>query len=107
MTAAPRGGVGYPIGLSCAAGINVPRRRFLPVKTTSDLLVVMSNLFTLEGGNMALNPARLYPTLPLVKLGDIHFKKARPLPSLYTHCVVIALHAGRLCSYSLVCWEAV
>jgi UTP--glucose-1-phosphate uridylyltransferase len=27
-------------------GVNVPRRRFLPVKTTSDLLLVMSYIFT-------------------------------------------------------------
>ncbi len=50
-------------------GINVPRRRFLPVKTTSDLLLVMSNLFTLNRGNLVLNPQRLFPSVPVVKLG--------------------------------------
>ncbi len=50
-------------------GINVPRRRFLPVKTTSDLLLVMSNLFTLNRGNLAMNPQRSFPSVPLVKLG--------------------------------------
>ncbi|KAJ7365462.1 UTP--glucose-1-phosphate uridylyltransferase [Desmophyllum pertusum] len=29
-------------------GINVPRRRFLPVKTCSDLLLVMSNLYDMK-----------------------------------------------------------
>ena len=54
-------------------GINVPRSRFLPVKKTSDLLVVMSNLFTLQQGTLRMNPQRSYPSLPLVKLGDQHF----------------------------------
>jgi len=53
-----------------AIGINVPRRRFLPVKTTSDLLLVMSNLFTLNRGNLVMNSQRSFPTVPLVKLGD-------------------------------------
>ncbi len=50
-------------------GINVPRRRFLPVKTTSDLLLVMSNLFTLNRGNLVMNSQRSFPSVPLVKLG--------------------------------------
>ncbi|CAF3788024.1 unnamed protein product [Rotaria magnacalcarata] len=52
-----------------AQGINVPRRRFLPVKTTSDLLLVMSDLFTLNRGNLVMNKQRSFPTVPLVKLG--------------------------------------
>lgn len=52
-----------------AQGINVPRRRFLPVKTTSDLLLVMSNLFTLNRGNLVMNAQRSFPSVPLVKLG--------------------------------------
>jgi UTP--glucose-1-phosphate uridylyltransferase len=51
-------------------GINVPRRRFLPVKTTSDLLLVMSNLFTLNRGNLEMNTQRSFPTVPLVKLAN-------------------------------------
>ena len=50
-------------------GINVPRRRFLPVKTTSDLLLVMSNLFTLRKSLLDMNPLRSFPSVPLVKLG--------------------------------------
>jgi len=53
-----------------AQGINVPRRRFLPVKTTSDLLLVMSNLFTLNRGSLVMNPKRSFPSVPLVKLGE-------------------------------------
>jgi len=55
-------------------GINVPRRRFLPVKTTSDLLLVMSNLFTLNRGNLIMNQQRSFPSVPLVKLGTVFNK---------------------------------
>ncbi|CAF3451226.1 unnamed protein product [Rotaria sp. Silwood1] len=59
---------------SGAQGINVPRCRFLPVKTTSDLLLVMSNLFTLSRGNLVMNPKRSFPSVPLVKLGTSFIK---------------------------------
>ena len=52
-----------------AIGINVPRSRFLPVKTTSDLLLIMSNLFTQKKGLLEMNPLRSFPSVPLVKLG--------------------------------------
>lgn len=57
-----------------ALGINVPRSRFLPVKTTSDLLLIMSNLFTQKKGYLAMNPMRSFPSVPLVKLGNIFSK---------------------------------
>ena len=60
-----------------AIGVNVPRSRFLPVKKTSDLLIVMSNLYSLKSGNLVMNPQRPFPTVPLVKLGDTHFTKVR------------------------------
>ncbi|CAK8692631.1 unnamed protein product [Clavelina lepadiformis] len=58
-----------------AIGINVPRSRFLPVKKTSDLLLVMSNLYELTHGSMRMSSHRQFPTTPLVKLGDEHFSK--------------------------------
>jgi len=58
-------------------GINVPRSRFLPVKKTSDLLLVMSNLYHLKHGNLEMNPLRMFPSTPLVKLGDNHFAKVK------------------------------
>lgn len=58
-----------------ALGLNVPRSRFLPVKKTSDLLLVMSNLYSLESGALVMSPKRMFPSTPLVKLGDNHFKK--------------------------------
>lgn len=58
-----------------AVGLNVPRSRFLPVKKTSDLLLVMSNLYTLTLGALVMSSKRMFPTTPLVKLGDNYFKK--------------------------------
>lgn len=58
-------------------GINVPRRRFLPVKKTSDLLLVMSNLYSLKNGSLVMSPQRMFPTTPLVKLGENHFSKVK------------------------------
>ena len=57
------------------SGVNVPRSRFLPVKKTSDLLLVMSNLYSLEHGALKMSPLRMFPATPLVKLGDSQFKK--------------------------------
>lgn len=45
-----------------AHGVNVPRSRFLPVKSCSDLLLVTSDLYTLEHGALIMNvgfPLRL------------------------------------------------
>lgn len=68
-------------------GINVPRSRFLPVKKTSDLLLVMSNLYSLKGGSLVMSPQRMFPTTPLVKLGDNHFSKVNQFSARYAqHC---------------------
>ena len=58
-----------------AIGINVPRSRFLPVKKTSDLMLVMSNLYELKSGSLLMSEKRQFKTTPLIKLGDEHFKK--------------------------------
>ncbi|XP_028768767.1 UTP--glucose-1-phosphate uridylyltransferase [Neltuma alba] len=57
-----------------AIGINVPRSRFLPVKATSDLLLVQSDLYTLEDGFVIQNKARANPANPSIELGP-EFKK--------------------------------
>lgn len=57
-------------------GVNVPRSRFLPVKSTSDLFLVTSDLYYLNHGNLTMNPKRQFTFVPLVKLGD-HFKKVQ------------------------------
>jgi len=58
-------------------GLNVPRSRFLPVKKTSDLLLVMSNLYRIKNGSLIMSPKRMFPSVPLVKLGDKEFAKVR------------------------------
>lgn len=59
-----------------AIGVNVPRSRFLPVKSTSDLLLITSDLYTLQHGRLIANPRRQFgaDVPPVVKLGDT-FKK--------------------------------
>ncbi|XP_073011789.1 UTP--glucose-1-phosphate uridylyltransferase [Typha latifolia] len=57
-----------------AIGINVPRSRFLPVKATSDLLLVQSDLYTLVDGFVIRNKARVNPSNPSIELGP-EFKK--------------------------------
>ncbi|KAG6833570.1 hypothetical protein H0H87_005221 [Tephrocybe sp. NHM501043] len=61
---------------SNACGVNVPRSRFLPVKNCSDLLLIKSDLYTLDQGRLVLSEDRLFGTTPIVKLDD-HFKKIR------------------------------
>jgi UTP--glucose-1-phosphate uridylyltransferase len=56
-----------------ARAIRVPRSRFVPVKKTSDLLVLRSDAYELaDGARIALAPGRDGP--PLVDLDDDHFK---------------------------------
>ncbi|KAL8166683.1 hypothetical protein V2J09_008182 [Rumex salicifolius] len=57
-----------------AVGANVPRARFLPVKATSDLLLVQSDLYTVEDGYVIRNPVRTIPANPSIELGP-EFKK--------------------------------
>lgn len=66
-----------------AHGINVPRNRFLPVKSCSDLLLIKSDIYSLAHGQLVINENRMFGTTPVIKLGD-HFKKVR---SLYVHWV--------------------
>lgn len=64
-------------GVKCfenSIGVNVPRSRFLPVKKTSDLLLVMSNLYDLKSGVLCMSEKRQFKSTPLIKLGD-EFKK--------------------------------
>jgi len=57
---------------SGAIGVNVNRSRFLPVKSTSDLFLLQSNLYTMADGSLVMSKKRssTFPTGPLVKLGE-------------------------------------
>jgi len=61
---------------SGSIGVNVPRSRFLPVKSTSDLFIIQSNIYSMQNGSLIMNPKRVatFPTVPLVNLGE-EFKK--------------------------------
>lgn len=55
----------------------MPRSRFLPVKSTSDLFLVQSDLYSLSRGELTINSRRpqiLGSATPIVKLGD-HFRR--------------------------------
>lgn len=65
-----------------AHGVNVPRKRFLPVKSCSDLLLIKSDIYSMKHGQLVINEARMFDTTPVIKLGD-HFKKV----CLYSHRV--------------------
>lgn len=60
---------------SNSCGVVVPRSRFLPVKTCSDLFLVESNLFVEKHGAIKLHPARVPETCPSVKLLGNNFSK--------------------------------
>lgn len=64
-------GIGY---FNNAGGVNVPRRRFLPVKSTSDLMLIQSNMYALKSGSLVQNPLRQFASTPVIKLGSA-FKK--------------------------------
>ena len=56
-----------------ARAIRVPRSRFVPVKKTTDLLVLRSDAYVLgDGARIALAPDRT--AAPLVELDEDHFK---------------------------------
>ena len=57
-----------------AHGVNVPRSRFLPVKSCSDLLLIKSDIYSLEHGQLNISQSRMFDNIPVIKLGD-HFKK--------------------------------
>ena len=57
-----------------ASAIRVPRSRFVPVKKTTDLLVLRSDAYELtDGGRVVLAEGR--SGAPLVELDDDHFKR--------------------------------
>jgi UTP--glucose-1-phosphate uridylyltransferase len=68
-----------------AIGIEVPRSRFLPVKTCSDLLLIQSNVFVLNpsGDNsLIVNPKRSDNTVPLIQLSG-QFQKVQDFNSRF------------------------
>jgi len=50
-----------------AVGLVVSRDRFLPVKKTSDLMMLQSDLFVKEGARLVRNPDRPHSSLPVIE----------------------------------------
>lgn len=50
-----------------AVGLVVSRDRFLPVKKTSDLMMLQSDLFVKEGARLVRNPDRTHSSLPVIE----------------------------------------
>lgn len=66
-----------------AVGMIVPRSRFLPVKTCSDLFLIRSNLFNENNGNLSLSPKRMFSTPPLVKLLGKMYKNVESFDKMF------------------------
>lgn len=67
-----------------AGALRVPRTRFMPVKTTDDLLVVRSDAYRLdEDGTLALAPGRDHA--PLVRLDPAHYKLIGDFEARFPH----------------------
>lgn len=61
----------------------MPRSRFLSVKKTSDLFMVMSDLYTECNGQLLMHPDRMFHTIPLVKFDDKYFSKVKDVLSRF------------------------
>ncbi|KAI5185769.1 UTP--glucose-1-phosphate uridylyltransferase [Nematocida homosporus] len=59
---------------SNSKGMVVPRDRFLPVKTCSDLFLLQSSLFQLKHGSLSVSGKRTTDTIPIIRLVGKHFK---------------------------------
>ncbi|XP_022746641.1 UTP--glucose-1-phosphate uridylyltransferase-like isoform X2 [Durio zibethinus] len=57
-----------------SVGITIPHSRFLPLNSTSDLLLLQSDLYTFAEGVLVRNDTRTSPTNPSIDLGP-EFKK--------------------------------
>ena len=71
-----------------SVGLVVDRERFLPVKNTSDLILLQSDLFEIDKGKLIKNPARKLSGLPVISWGEsfsslTEYQKRLPvIPSL-------------------------
>jgi len=53
-----------------STAINVPRSRFLPVKSTNDLMLLRSNMYLFSDDfHIIVNPERPFNSVPIIKLG--------------------------------------
>jgi len=88
--------MGAAVGVFEGAGaLRVPRSRFVPVKKTSDLLVLRSDAFRLaDGARIELAPGR--SAAPLVQLDDDHYKLLRDFDARFPDGPPSLVEADRL-----------
>jgi UTP--glucose-1-phosphate uridylyltransferase len=78
-----------------ARAVRVPRSRFVPVKTTSDLLVLRSDAYVLgDGARIELAEGR--EAAPLAELDDEHFKLLADFEARFPHGPPSLVAAERL-----------
>jgi UTP--glucose-1-phosphate uridylyltransferase len=79
-----------------ATAVCVHRTRFAPVKTTGDLLLVMSDCYVRTGDEtIAPNPARTSP-MPQIKLDQKHYKNIDDFLARFPHGAPSLLHCDSL-----------
>lgn len=66
-----------------AVGMIVPRCRFLPVKTCSDLFLIRSNLFIENDGFLRLSSRKIFGSLPLIKLLGKMYKNVEQFDKMF------------------------
>ena len=67
--------------------VDVPCQHFLPVKSCSDLLSIKTNIYSLQHGQLIINPQRMFETTPVIKLGDHFVRLTFLVMGVLTDCV--------------------
>jgi UTP--glucose-1-phosphate uridylyltransferase len=79
-----------------ATAVRVPRTRFAPVKTTNDLLLVMSDCYVRTGDEtISPNPERTTP-MPQIKLDPRFYKNIEAFLARFPHGAPSLLHCDSL-----------
>ena len=79
-----------------AAALRVPRTRMIPVKTTSDLVVLRSDAYVLHGDARVESAPERGGSVPLVVLDDDYFKLLRDFDARFQHGPPSLVAADRL-----------
>ncbi|NTV38137.1 MAG: UTP--glucose-1-phosphate uridylyltransferase, partial [Anaerolineales bacterium] len=88
-----------------AVALRIPRSRFAPVKTTSDLLVLWSDAYQLtEDMELVLHPQRQGKP-PLVELDPAHYRRIDDFTALFPHGAPSLLHCDRLQVRGKICFD--
>lgn len=67
--------------------VRVPRNRFLPVKSCNELLLVRSDVYSLDGSTLVRNPKRTIADLPSIQLNGDCYKHVSEFEKRFPHPV--------------------